>query len=132
METDSCVTKITLMAADDFIRGIHLCALCANTTHDTGGRKIDPIMLTMYRVVLPICDTCKSDGAKIVVGRFTHYGKAIQERLDQSRRREALAATSQSLLLSALSYGTYGLYKGICTTILTMGLHILNTKFYAL
>ena len=51
-------------------------------------------LLTMYSIVLPICDTCKSDGAKIVVGRFTHNGKEIQERLDQPRRREALAATS--------------------------------------
>ena len=82
------------MASDDFIRDTHLCALCANTTNDTGGGKIDPIMLTMYYVVLPICDICKSNWAKIVVGRFTHNGKVIQDRLDQSRRREALAATS--------------------------------------
>jgi hypothetical protein len=94
VETGYYVIKRTLMAADGFIRDFHLCALCANTTHDAGGRKIDPLMLTMYSVVLPICDACKSDGAKIVVGRFTHNGKLIQERLDQSRRREALAATS--------------------------------------
>ena len=94
VETDYYVTKRTLMASNGFIRDIHLCALCANTTHDTGGGKIDPIMLTMYSVVLPICDTCKSDGAKVVVGRFTHNGKVTQERLDQSRRREAHAPTS--------------------------------------
>ena len=32
--------------------------------------------------------------AKIVVGRFTHNRKAIQERFNQSRHREGLAATS--------------------------------------
>ena len=43
------------------------------------GKYIDcrNLILTMYSVVSPICDTCKSDGAKIVVGRFTHNGKAI-------------------------------------------------------
>ena len=63
---------------------------------DAGGGKIDPIMLSMYTVVLPICDTCKSNGSKTIVGRHTHNGKAIQERMDQNRRRDALAASSKS------------------------------------
>jgi len=54
----------------------------------------ESVMLSMYNVVLPICDTCKSNGAKTVVGRHTHNGKAIQERMDQARRREALVASS--------------------------------------
>ena len=82
------------MAAKGYIRNISLCAICANTTMDAGGGKIDPVMLSMYNVVLPICDTCKSNGAKTVVGRHTHNGKAIQERMDQARRREALVASS--------------------------------------
>jgi len=94
VETDYYATKRTLMAANGFIRDIHLCALCANITHDAGGGKIDPIMLTMYSIVSPICDTCKIKGCKTVVGRFTHNGKAIQERINQSRRREAHAPTS--------------------------------------
>ncbi len=60
---------------------------------DTSGGKIDPIMISMYSVVLPICDTCKSNGAKSIVGRHTHNEKAIQERMDEDRRREALAAS---------------------------------------
>ena len=82
------------MAAEGYIRNISLCAICANTTMDAGGGKIDPVMLSMYNVVLPIFDTCKSNGAKTVVGRHTHNGKAIQERMDQARRREALVASS--------------------------------------
>ena len=54
---------------------------------------MDPIMLTMHSVELPICDTCKSNGAKTVVDRQTHNGKAIQEQMDQSRRGDAQAAT---------------------------------------
>ena len=61
---------------------------------DARGGKIDPIMLSMYNVVLPISDTCKSNGAKYIVGRHIHNGKAIQERMDQARRREVLAASS--------------------------------------
>ena len=61
---------------------------------DAGGGKIDPIMLSMNSVVLPICDTCKSNGAKTIVGRHTRNRKAIQERINQARRREALAASS--------------------------------------
>jgi hypothetical protein len=44
-------------------------------------------------------------------------------------KKATSTATSYSLLLSAISYGTYGLYKGIRTTIVTMGLHI-YTKLY--
>ena len=34
----------------------------------------------------------KSQGAKIVVGRYGRNGKAIEQRLDQQRRAEAAAA----------------------------------------
>ena len=34
----------------------------------------------------------KSQGAKIVVGRYGRKGKAIEQRLDQQRRAEAAAA----------------------------------------
>ncbi len=96
VETDFYTSKRALMAAEGYIRNINLCAVCANTTLDAGGGKIDPVMLTMYCVVLPICDTCKSNGSKTIVGRHTHNGKAIQERMDQNRRRDALAASSKS------------------------------------
>ena len=61
---------------------------------DAGGGKIDHIMLLMYNGVLPISNTCKSNGSNTIVGRHTHNGKAIQERMDQARRREALVASS--------------------------------------
>ena len=51
-------------------------------------------MLSIYSVVIPIYDTYKSNGVKTLVDRRTHNGKAIQERMDQARRREALAASS--------------------------------------
>jgi hypothetical protein len=88
------------MASEGFIRNLILCALYANTTHDAGSGKIDHIMLTMYSVLLPICDTCKSNGPKVVFSRQTHNGKAIQERMDQSRRREALAAKCRLVFYS--------------------------------
>ena len=65
------------MVAKGYTKNISLCAICANTTMDVGGGKIDPIMLSMYSVVFPICDTCKTNGAKTIVGRHTHNGKAI-------------------------------------------------------
>jgi hypothetical protein len=50
-------TKTTLITTKGFIRNILLFALCANTTHDACGGKIDPIMVTIYSVVLPMCYT---------------------------------------------------------------------------
>ena len=94
VETDFHTIKRALMGTKGYIRTISPCAICANTTMDAGGGKIYPIMLSMYSVVLPICDTCKSNGAKTIVGLHTHNGKAIQERMDQARRRESLAASS--------------------------------------
>ena len=43
---------------------------------------------TKYNSSLP----SKSQGAKIVVGRYGRNGKAIEQRLDQERRAEAAAA----------------------------------------
>ncbi len=77
-----------------YIRNISLRAICANTTMDAGGGKLDHIMLSMYSVVLPIFDICKSNGAKTIVGRQARHGRAVQERMEQTRRREALAASA--------------------------------------
>ena len=38
----------------------------------------------------------KSQGAKIVVGRYGRNGKAIEQRLDQQRRAEAAAAAARA------------------------------------
>jgi hypothetical protein len=83
-----------MIAAEGFISNISLCAICANTTMDAGCGKIDLFMLSMYSVVLPICDTCKINGAKTIIGCHTHNEKAIQEQMDKAHRREALAAGS--------------------------------------
>ena len=81
-----------LMAAGDFSRDLNMCAICAGTSHDPLGGEVDPDLKTIYSTVLPICNICKSRGAKTVVGRYGRAGKAIEERLDQRRRAEAAAA----------------------------------------
>ncbi len=40
------------------------------------------VLKTVYANMLPICDTCKTRGAKIMVGRRNHNGKTIQQGLD--------------------------------------------------
>ena len=84
-----------LLAEGDFTRDLNMCAICAGTSHDDVGGEIDPALQTIYSVVLPICTICKSQGAKIVVGRYGRNGKAIEQRLDQQRRAEAAAAAAR-------------------------------------
>ena len=45
-----------------------------------------------YKIQLTRSLPSKSEGAKIVVGRYGRNGKAIEQRLDQERRAEAAAA----------------------------------------
>ncbi len=81
------------MAAEGFNRGIHLCAICAGKSNDAEGGKINPVLKTVYANVLPICDTCKILGEKILVGRYTNNGKAIQQLFDQNLRLMAVATS---------------------------------------
>ncbi len=92
MEADLYASKRSLIAAKSFIRDLSICAICAGTSHDPEDGKIDKVVKTVYANVPPICDTCKSQGAKTRVGRHNHNGKTIQQRLDMRRREEALAA----------------------------------------
>jgi len=43
----------------------------------------------IYTCVLPICLTCKSQGAKKVFGRYHLNGEALLKRLDNERRMAA-------------------------------------------
>jgi hypothetical protein len=52
---------------------------------------VDADLKTIFACVLPICATCKSKGAKIVVGRFLPNGQTLLKRLSNSRR--AVSAT---------------------------------------
>ena len=55
---------------------------------------------TVYTSVLPICATCKSQGAKIVVGRYAPNGQTILKRLDNDRRTLAMQrARTQGLII---------------------------------
>ena len=69
-----------------------MCAICAGACEDAEGGKVDSVLKTIYTIVLPICDTCKSNGATIVVGRYTHNGKTSQPRLDKVSRLATVAA----------------------------------------
>ena len=73
-------------------RDLNLCAICAGTSHDPVGGEVDPDLKTVYSSVLPICNICKSHGAKIVVGRYGKNGRTIEESLDKKRRAEAAKA----------------------------------------
>ena len=83
------------MADDGFTRDLSLCAMCAGACQDVEGGKVDPGPKTIYSGVLPIWDTCKSNGAKTVVGRYTHNGKTSQQRFDKVSRVAAVAARNQ-------------------------------------
>ena len=82
----------TLVVAEGDQRDLSMCAICAGTSHDDLGGQVDPILKTIYTVVLPICSICKTQGAKTLVGRYRPNGKAIEGRLDQKKRAEAAAA----------------------------------------
>ena len=92
IKADFYASKRSLMATKGFIRDINLCAICAGKSNDADGGKIDPNLTAVCATVFPICDTCKSQGGKALVGRHKHNEHAIQERLDQQRRAKALAA----------------------------------------
>jgi hypothetical protein len=50
-------------------------SICASTFHDAEGVQVDAELKTVYAVVLPICAACKSEGAKIVFGRYLPNGR---------------------------------------------------------
>jgi hypothetical protein len=58
------------MAADDFVRFPLMCSICADTYHHANGGVVDAELKTVLACVLPMCATCKSQGAKNVVGRY--------------------------------------------------------------
>ena len=75
MEADFYASKSSLIAAKSVIGDLSICAICAGTSHDPKGGKIDKVLKTFYANVFPICDTYKSQGAKTLVGRHSHNGK---------------------------------------------------------
>ena len=77
------------MVAAEFVRDISMCCICAGTSDDADGGKVDIDLKSIYTVVLPICGMCKSQGAKVVVGRYLPNGQAILKRLDQDRQKAA-------------------------------------------
>ncbi len=71
------------MATEGFIRDINICAICAGNSKDAEGVKIDKDLMTVYAIMLPICDDiCKSLGETTLLGHYTNDGKAIQQRFD--------------------------------------------------
>jgi hypothetical protein len=46
------------------------------------------VLKIVYANVLPICDTCKSQGTKTMVGRHNHNDKTLQQGLIDKQRRE--------------------------------------------
>ena len=82
VEADIYASKRSLIASKSFVRDLTFCAICAGTSHDSEGGKVDVVLKTVYANVLPICDTCKTRAAKIMVGLHNHNGKTIQQGLD--------------------------------------------------
>ena len=62
------------MAADNFQRNPLMCSICAVTIDENEG-VVEADLKTVFACVLPICATCRSKGAKIVVGRYLPNGK---------------------------------------------------------
>ena len=58
------------MAANDFVRDPLLCSIFVGTSYDADGGRVDADLKIVYTLVLPICATCRSQGAKNVVGRY--------------------------------------------------------------
>ena len=75
VEADYYATKRSLMATKDYIRDMNLCAICAGMFDDTEGGKVDSLLKSVYAVVPPICDICKSRGGKSLAGRYKHNGR---------------------------------------------------------
>jgi len=79
------------MAGNDVERNPLICSTCAAASPNVIGGIVDADLKTDFSCVLPICATCKSNGAKVVVGRYLPNGQALLKRLSNSRR--ALSAT---------------------------------------
>ena len=77
------------MVAEGDTRDLNMCAICAGASHDVVGGQVDLTLQTIYSVVLPICSSCKSQGAKTLVCRYKTNGKAIEKRLDQGKKAGA-------------------------------------------
>jgi len=80
-DADFYTGKRSLIKAKSFVRDPTICAICVGTSHDSESRKVDVVLKTFYANMLSICDTCKSQGAKTMVGRHNHNGKTIQQGL---------------------------------------------------
>ncbi len=83
------------MAMNGYIRDLSLYAICAGACEDVSGGKVDPVLKSVYTIVLPICDTCKRNCAETVVGHYTHNGKASQQRIDKNNRVKAVDAANE-------------------------------------
>jgi hypothetical protein len=49
-----------------------MCSICADTSDYENDGVVDADLKTIFACVLPNCATCKSKGAKIVIGRYLH------------------------------------------------------------
>jgi hypothetical protein len=65
------------MVAADFVRDPLMDCIYACAPNDANGGHIHVDLKTVYSLVLPICAICKSQRAKIVVGRYAPNGKAL-------------------------------------------------------
>ena len=88
------------MAANDFVRDPLLCSICAGTSHDADGGRVDADLKTVYTLVIPICATCRSQGAKIVVGRYVPNGQALLKRLEHDRHIAAMQRAKSAWYIS--------------------------------
>ena len=57
VEADYYAPKRSLMATKDYIRDTNICAICAGMSDDTEGRKVDPLLKSVYATILHIYDT---------------------------------------------------------------------------
>ncbi len=88
VEADIYRASRPFMMAADFSRDISMCCICAGTSDDAEGGKVDAeLMKSIYSVVLPICGMCKSQGAKVVVGYYLLNDQAILKRLNKDRQK---------------------------------------------
>ena len=85
-------------------QALSMCAVCAGTSHDDLGGAVDPTLQKVYIPVLPICNSCKSQGAKSLVGRYRPNGEAIilrkgwirrARQMRHRRRRQPVAMRSE-------------------------------------
>ena len=93
IEADLYASKRSLIAAKSFIRDLTICAICCGTSNDSQGGKVYVVLKIVYaNALIPICDSCKSKGAKTMVGCHNHNGRTIQQGLDKQRRAKAVVA----------------------------------------